>query len=261
MKKIYFIISVFLFINFTTASLSQSKYNLLTLKEKFDEANNLYNDSKYNKSIEIYNLILESGYESSELYFNLGNSYYKLNDLANSILFYEKSLKLNSTDSDVINNLKIANNSLIDDIAIVQQSFFNELLNNISNSLRYSSWGTLLIFLSFLFLLLFLIYFFSNIPYVKRTTFTSMFLLIIIIVIVIKISLISYEKVYLQKYAIVFSTKIEIKSDPNEKSENLFNLHLGTKVEVIENFNDKWAKIKLVNGQEGWIKINEIKII
>ena len=88
-----------------------------------------------------------------------------------------------------------------------------------------------------------------------------MFLLIIIIVIVIKISLISYEKVYLQKYAIVFSTKIEIKSDPNEKSENLFNLHLGTKVEVIENFNDKWAKIKLVNGQEGWIKINEIKII
>ena len=66
---------------------------------------------------------------------------------------------------------------------------------------------------------------------------------------------------YLEKYAIIFSTKIEIKADPNERSENLLTLHLGTKVRIIDNFKDEWVKIKLVNGQEGWIKNNQIKII
>ena len=75
------------------------------------------------------------------------------------------------------------------------------------------------------------------------------------------ISINTYEKNHLEKYAIIFSTKIEIKADPNEMSENLLTLHLGTKVRIIDNFNDEWLKIKLVNGQEGWIKNNQIKII
>ena len=76
-----------------------------------------------------------------------------------------------------------------------------------------------------------------------------------------KISLHAYEKNHLEKYAIIFSSKIEIKSEPNERSENLLILHMGTKVKIIDSFNDEWVKIKLVNGQEGWINNNEIKII
>ena len=75
------------------------------------------------------------------------------------------------------------------------------------------------------------------------------------------ISINAYEKNHLEKYAIIFSTKIEIKADPNERSDNLLTLHLGTNVRIIDNFNDDWLKIKLVNGQEGWIKNNQIKII
>ena len=75
------------------------------------------------------------------------------------------------------------------------------------------------------------------------------------------ISINTYKKNNLEKYAIIFSIKIEIKADPNERSENLLTLHLGTKVKIIDNFNEKWVKIKLVNGQEGWINNNEIKII
>ena len=61
--------------------------------------------------------------------------------------------------------------------------------------------------------------------------------------------------------AIIFSSKTEIKAEPNERSENLLNLHLGTKVKIIDSFNEEWVKIKLVNGQEGWINNKEIKII
>ena len=233
----------------STASFSQSEFQPSVVNEKFLEANNLYNDSKYEQSIQLYLQILDSGAHSSELYFNIGNAYYRINDIANSILYYEKSLKLDSSDNDVINNLNMVKNALIDDIAVVPTSFFDEQLNKISNLLDYSLWGLVLISLSFIFLLLFIIYFFSNKPIIKRTAFTAW------------ISINAYEKNHLEKYAIIFSTKIEIKADPNERSENLLTLHLGTKVRIIDNFNDEWLKIKLVNGQEGWIKNNQIKII
>ena len=242
-------------------SFSQSEFQPTVANEKFLEANNLYNDSKYEQSIQVYLQILDSGAHSSELYFNIGNAYYRLNDIANSILYYEKSLKIDSSDNDVINNLNMVKNALIDDIAVVPTSFFDEQLNKISNLLDYSLWGLVLISLSFIFLLLFIIYFFSNKPIIKRTAFTSLFFIIMIITFTGRISINAYEKNYLQKYAIIFSTKIEIKADPNERSENLLTLHLGTKVRIIDNFNDEWLKVKLVNGQEGWIKNNQIKII
>jgi len=217
--------------------------------------------SKYEKSIEVYFEILDSGVHSSELYYNLGNSFYKLNDIPNSILFYEKSLKLNPTDKDIINNLKMVNNAIIDDITKIPEPFFDDQLNKISNNLSYSNWGLISLIISFLFLLLFIFYFFSKEPIVKRTSFTLLLVLLFLIGITTKISLHAYEKNHLEKYAIIFSSKIEIKSEPNERSENLLILHMGTKVKIIDSFNDKWVKIKLVNGQEGWINNNEIKII
>ena len=256
------IIMIFLFLAVCSiTSFSQSEFQPTVANEKFLEANNLYNDSKYEQSIQVYLQILDSGAHSSDLYFNIGNAYYRLNDIANSILYYEKSLKLDSSDNDVINNLNMVKNALIDDIAVVPTSFFDEQLNKISNLFDYSLWGIVLISLSFIFLLLFIIYFFSNKPIIKRTAFTSLFFLIMIISFTVWISINAYEKNHLEKYAIIFSPKIEIKADPNERSENLLTLHLGTKVRIIDNFNDDWLKIKLVNGQEGWIKNNQIKII
>ncbi len=240
---------------------SQNQLDFSDLNDKFIEANNLYNESKYEKSIEIYYQILDSGFHSAELYFNLGNSFYKLNDTANSILFYEKSLKLNSNDKDAINNLKMVNNAIIDDIAKIPESFINIQLSKLSNNFSYSTWGLISIIFSFSFLLIFVLYFFSKEPIVKRTSFTLLFILSLLIGSSLKIGLDSYEKNRLEKYAIIFSSKIEIKAEPNMRSENLLTLHMGTKVKIINNFNDEWLKIKLVNGQEGWISKNEIKII
>ena len=246
---------------FSNNLLSEENLNFSVFDDKFTKANNLYNDSKYEKSIEVYFEILDSGVHSSELYYNLGNSFYKLNDIPNSILFYEKSLKLNPTDKDIINNLKMVNNAIIDDITKIPEPFFDNQLNKISNNLSYSNWGLISLIISFLFLLLFIFYFFSKEPIVKRTSFTLLFVLLVLIGITTKISLHAYEKNHLEKYAIIFSSKIEIKSEPNERSENLLILHMGTKVKIIDSFNDEWVKIKLVNGQEGWINNNQIKII
>ena len=260
-KYLNTIITVLLLTVCSVTCFSQSEFELSDVNEKFLEANNLYNDSKYEQSIQVYLQILDSGVHSPELYFNIGNAYYRLNDISNCILNYEKSLKLDSSDNEVINNLNMVKNALIDDIAVVPPSFIDKQLNKISNLMDYSSWGIALILLSFMFLLFFLIYFFSNKPIIKRTAFTSLFFIIILISLTSWISINTYEKNHLEKYAIIFSTKIEIKADPNERSENLLTLHLGTKVRIIDNFNDEWVKIKLVNGQEGWIKNDQIKMI
>ena len=261
LKYLYNIVFVFFVMIFSNNLHSQDQLNFSDLNDKFTEANNLYNDSKYEKSIELYYQILDSGFHSAELYYNLGNSFYKLNDIANSILFYEKSIKLNSNDKDAINNLKMVNNAIIDDITKIPEPFIESQLNRISNILSFSVWSHISIILSFLFLVLFVLYFFSKEPNFKRASFTFLFVLFILIGTILKISFHAYEKNYLEKYAIIFSSKIEIKADPNERSENLLTLHLGTKVRIIDNFNNDWVKIKLVNGQEGWIKKNQIKII
>ena len=113
LKYLYNIVFVFFVMIFSNNLHSQDQLNFSDLNDKFTEANNLYNDSKYEKSIELYYQILDSGFHSAELYYNLGNSFYKLNDIANSILFYEKSIKLNSNDKDAINNLKMVNNATV----------------------------------------------------------------------------------------------------------------------------------------------------
>ena len=240
---------------------SQKQDDLKILDNKFSEANIFYNNSDYQNAIELYNAIIDSGYHSSELYYNLGNSYYKINDIANSILYFEKSIKLNPSDKDVINNLNIVNNSTIDEIEKLPESFFDIQINKISNILGYSDWGIILIIFSFLFLILFITYFFSNKSSIKRFTFSSLIILIIFMGLTLKISFHAYKKNHLEKHAIIFASKVDIKSDPNETSENLVILHVGTKVKIIETINDEWVKIKLVNGQEGFIKKNEIKII
>ena len=129
-KKYFNSIIIILMMTFSNICHSQQEYNSSILIDKFTEANNFYNNSKYEKSVEIYLEILDSGHHSAELYYNLGNSFYKLNNIANSILYYEKSLRLNPKDKDVMNNLKMVNNGIIDDIVKIPESFINNQLNN-----------------------------------------------------------------------------------------------------------------------------------
>ena len=97
----------------------------------FDEANMLYNEGRYIDAIDVYNKILDSGLHSSDLYFNIGNSYYKINDTPNSIFYYEKALLLEPDNESVKNNLAYAQNMLIDKIETLPKNQITAIFDSI----------------------------------------------------------------------------------------------------------------------------------
>ena len=229
--------------------------------ESFKQANDLYNSGYYKEAIVRYDSILASNQHSAELYFNLANCYYKLNEIGPSIFYYEKALQLSPNDSDILNNLGYAQKMTIDAIQEVPESGVSKLLNKTLNRLSVDGWATRCVGLSFLFVILFLGYYLSYSETKKRLFFISS--CGVLIVLFISLGLL-FKKDSLDNNthpAIVFVKEAEVKSEPNLRSETSFTLHEGTKVLVIEDYNDDWLKIKLLNGKTGWMTRSELKAL
>ena len=101
----------------------------------FEEGNAAYNEGDYEQALALYGNIEESGLESAELYYNMGNTYYKMKKYPMSILYYEKALKLAPGDEDIRTNLEIANLAVVDKINVLPQSFFVRWWNNAKSKL------------------------------------------------------------------------------------------------------------------------------
>jgi len=229
-------------------------------EENFNKGVNLYNKGNYNEAIIKFKEIIENGDHSENLYFNLGNAYYKVNDIANSILYYEKALKLNPRNKDVLNNLAFSQNMLIDKIEKVPTNQVSVFLNYISQTLNVNQWLALGIILLYLFLITFILYFFSSKSVLKRNYFSAFSILFLLSVIFIMVGINKFEKQKSYLEAIIFENKIDFRTEPNYRSEILFNLHEGTKVVIIEELND-WALVEIDDGNKGWIELQSIKKI
>jgi tetratricopeptide (TPR) repeat protein len=231
-----------------------------TADSLFVRANNLYKEGKIEQAIETYKKIESQNLISSELYYNLGNCYYKLNKVGPSIYNYEKALQLDPLNEDVKNNLIFAKRLAVDTIEELPASFLQKFNKNYLQKLSYNQWAILVVFLSFLGSILFLLFYFSDAPSRKRLYFgTSIFSFLFLITSI----LITYNQFATSKNtieAIIFSEKTEVKNAPTFNSEDVFTLHEGTKVFVLDGV-DNWKKIKLADGKIGWIIADELKLL
>ncbi|WP_111684697.1 tetratricopeptide repeat protein [Winogradskyella tangerina] len=228
--------------------------------QRFDQANAMYNDGKYAEAIEQYEAILESGVHSAELYFNLGNANYKLNNIAPSVYYYEKALLLNPNDDDIKNNLAYAQNMTIDAIDNVPQVGFARIINNVVNTFAADTWAKMAIAGIIVFVLLFLMYHFAQATSRKRLAFIISVVSLFFGCFAVAMA---FQKESLDKKdnpAIVFAQESRVKSEANKISEEVFRLHEGTKVQVLESYED-WKKIQLSDKSTGWIPAEDIKII
>ncbi|MFD2871701.1 tetratricopeptide repeat protein [Mucilaginibacter ximonensis] len=230
-------------------------------QEQFEKANKLYDNGRYKQAIDAYNQILGAGYQSAALYFNLGNAYYKDGEMPEALLNYEKAHRLAPGDDDINFNIRLANSKTVDKIDEAPEFFLSKWWKGFILQHAADSLATTAIILSLIGSALLIWYFFALAGGVKKFAFFSslIFFFLAICTVVIAASQVSYFEN--NKQAIVFTSTVDVKTSPAERVSTAFVLHDGTKVNVLGNNGGGWLKIRLANGNEGWIKTGDVREI
>ena len=222
-----------------------------------DSAASAYSKQEYKRVITFYEKILSEGKTSSALYYNLGNAYYKDNQLGRAIYYYELAKKLNPADDDIKNNLQLANSKIIDKIESKENFFAGAIKSGIYTLFSTNGWAIVNIvslILAFLFILLFII---SKNILLKRTGFWIGTICAISFFASISVGYASLHNLNKKTQAIVTSQVVQVFNAPSSGGKAKFSLHEGTKINVLST-NDQWTSIQLSNGNEGWIKTQDL---
>jgi tetratricopeptide (TPR) repeat protein len=249
MKQIKYILIINAILFASTMSLANNQ-----LEVKAEKA---YSEKKYKEAIESYESILKEGLTSYKLYYNLGNAYYKNNELGKAIYNYELANKLQPNNQDVKTNLKIASEKTVDKIESRENFFIGAIKSGLVNSLSTNGWAWTSIFSLTGALALAFIFFTSNKIALKRIGFFTSGLSLIVFVGSISLGYTSLNDKQINNFAIILNREVKIYEEPITSSKSKFYLHEGTRVSVIET-NPDWTNIKLENGNEGWVKTSSI---
>ena len=217
----------------------------------FVSANNFYEKSDFQNAINEYKKIIDSEISSSVLYYNIGNSYFKLNELGYARLYYEKAKLLDPNDVDLIYNLEILETRLVDDIPKLSSFFLIDIFKKISQTLTSSTWSLLTLIFTYLSVILISIIMLHKSK--KYRTFALNLFLISLPALIISVFFLLSNIIYTKEYGILTITNSYIKTAPSSNSDNAFIINEGAKFELIDNVN-KWSRIQLEDGNNGWIQ-------
>lgn len=219
-----------------------------------------YNNENYILAISKYEEVLEQGLESAELYYNLGNAYFNVNNLPSAILNYERAKLLAPGDDDIDFNLNIANSMIPDKIEVVPDIFYISWWKTLRNSFNLHTWtvGSISIFVILIICLGFFIL--SRSIVLRKLAFWTGTAAFLISIVFFTMTYTKYDIESKHLYAIVFDPTITVKSSPNQIGKDLFVIHEGTKVFILEEING-WCNIEIANGSTGWLVAESIKRI
>ncbi len=251
MKRLICIVTLLVLVNIAFAS---------DIDSLFVKANNEYVAQLYSNAVEDYEKIIAKGYASAELYYNLGNSYYKLNEIPSAILYYEKAKKLDPKNDDIEFNLNVANTKIVDKIEPVPELFIWQWWRGLYDLFSADTWTKISISLFILFFILLAFYLLSRVLIIRKTAFYAGLIVLFLTVFTFFISWQRYTVIANEKDAIVFTPTITVKSSPSENSVDLFVIHEGSKVRIIQKVGT-WCEIKIANGSVGWLPITSLKNI
>ncbi len=219
----------------------------------FNEANTLYTSGKYREALALYALLDSLGYQSGELYFNLGNTYYKLGQIGKAILYYEKAKRFIESDEDLKVNLELAQARTKDKIPELPKFFLEASLEQVLDFFSLDALGFFVLFFLygtatiFIFQLRNLFALNNLLGYTLKYTFLVLFVLFLMLF-VLKSSHLATSQ-----YAVILSPVVNLKSEPREQSTTISIIHEGLKVEISRQEHD-WLEVKLPDGTKGWIE-------
>lgn len=224
------------------------------------QGDSAYMRNDYASAIQIYESLLTKG-EAAEIYYNLGNSYYKTDDIAKAILNYERALLLQPGNADVRANLEIARSKTIDKVVSVPDIFFVTWTKSLINCLSVDAWAKLGVAFFILLLVSFSLFFFSKQIVWKKSGFIAG--IVFLIFVVLSNVFASEQKTELmnRNNAIILSPSVTVRSTPSESGTSLFVLHEGHKIEIKDNSMCEWKEIRLEDGKVGWVPASAIEVI
>lgn len=225
----------------------------------FEQGNAAYNGGNYTLAIEKYQAILDLKQHSPALYFNLGNTHYRLGNVAESIYYFEQAKRMQPSDKSIQNNAAFASNMTLDAIEELPQTQLEAFQESILIRYSLDQWAKISVFFAWFCLVCFTLYRFQRRVQIKRLFFVLGCLLLLFTLSSIALTQVKLKASQQQK-AIVFNQEIEIWAEPNKRADFLFLLHEGTALEVLSQL-EGWSKIKLANGSEGWIENDAIKTL
>lgn len=224
-----------------------------------EKGNLAYDNGEYDSSITFYSQVVNSDFQSSTLFYNLGNAYFKDKQLAPAIYYYEKALKLSPSDPDIRFNLEMANSQIVDKVSKKPVPILDQAYLGISSILTPNQWGYATDILFTLLLLFLTVYLLSRSISLKRLSFFGSFGLLLLFIVSSTVGQMVKNRLLIEDQAIVFTGTVTVKAEPKLNSSDLFVIHEGTKVAVLES-GEIWLRIALPDGNEGWARKQDVKM-
>ncbi len=218
---------------------------------ELSKAEKSYKEEKYNDAISIYKELIGEGYSSSSMYYNLGNCYYKTNDLFRARLYYEKALKYSPHNDQINKNLSIVIRDLDSEIVELPDFFLLRWWRGFSSIFSSSMWAIISILLAISLVFLVWAKLFSNFNSSNLLGKVSYVLVVLLILFVF--AAYSSESRVENNSDVIISKQVRVLSGPDERSELLYDLKKGEKVELIDSIK-QWYQVKLLNKEVGWIE-------
>jgi len=224
------------------------------------DADSAYVAGDYQRAVTLYDSLLQQGV-SSELYYNIGNAYYRQDDITHAVLYYERALQLAPGDADVRFNLQMARSKTIDKIVPESEMFFVTWYHSLVSMTSVDGWARTALVCLALAVVLALLYLFANPVWLRKTGFFGAFSVLLLFVLSNVFAFSQKNDLEHRKGAIIMQSAVSVKSTPVKNGTDLFILHEGTKVTITDDTMREWKEVRVADGKQGWVEVSQIEMI
>ena len=224
------------------------------------DADSAYAREQYQEAVRMYELLLKRGV-SADIYYNLGNAYYRQENITKALLNYERALLLSPGDRDIRFNLQMARSKTIDKIAPESEMFFVTWYRSLVNMMSVDAWARLALIALALAIVLALAYLFANLIWLRKAGFFGG-MAALVVFLLSNLFAWQQKRVLIKRTgAIVIQSAVSVKSTPAKSGTDLFLIHEGTKVTITDATMNDWRAVRLDDGKEGWLETKQIEVI
>ena len=223
-------------------------------------AESLYAEGRYSEALQAYRKLSAQG-QGAELYYNIANCYFRLDSIPQALLWYERAYLLSPGDGDIRHNLQYARTKTIDKIVPEEEIFFVRWYRSTLNLMSVEGWTITGILFFALSLAAICMYFFLSQVRLRKLGFYGCIILLVMVLLSNLFAWQVQDRQLHRNRAIVFQPSVSCMSSPNQAGKELYLLHEGTTVSIIDSSVRNWYQIRLSDGKQGWIPAVAVEVI